>query len=387
MVLAFEVLCTRRWKGLIRRGAVTLVLLVVANAALIGGILGADLILRSYSPNADKITSVKVLDFEGYESGYGGSEYYTEKTASIKLTDPAIKKMVSTQLHHTLDLLSISENKYYEESNNAASMVVSIQSGGISHVRRIIVYKDDVELLANKLAENQAYRDVYMHIPTNYTHILSNEMRVNNDADVQQFMEVFQNEINEIGFEKWFDLLNNKTLPEDFNEKYGISASPSMLTSMHIFIPNNTDWSEINVPLYPHVMPKTCAAYLEMHAKKQGRRGELLDILTGDLNSCDGVDITMTNATIEGSEDIDKSGNTYYYWEREDLLKNGDSMHVFAESLRAGVHSPIDPTKPLCFISVAVRVGTENDGYRYEGYEGFFALPENFELPTRGQRE
>ncbi len=378
-MVVFEILCTRRWKGLIRRCALTVLLLVIANAALVSGLFGADTLLRTYSPDVDEIASIRVVEFKNYDDGYSDDNYFTEQSASVNLTDPAILKMVSRQLHHTLDVLDISENKYYEESYQASSLVVSIKSGGISHLRRIIVYDDDVELLAEKLAENKQYQDIYMNLPTNYSHIRATGLYLTTDNGAKQLLDTLQAEVKEIGFEKWYALLNGGSLDAQFAEKYNDVTYESPLTSLSVYVPNVSGWVSYSVPLYPEILPKTAAAYLELHKKNAADQQEqILDMLINHIDDCDYMDVTVHNTT------VDSTNSPSFWWDIDTMKKNREAIVDFVEALKRVVDEPIDPTQPLCYISISCRVHIEQEYtnyYEYTCFEGYFAIPEDTVIP------
>lgn len=380
-VVVFEILCTRRFKGLIRRLFFTTILLIVANLALIGGTLGAQALLKNYSPEPEEITSVRVLEFGDYDSGYGGKPYFSEKTKHIALSDPEILRMVSRQLHHTLDVLDISKNKYFEESYQSSSVVVSIKSGGVSRLRRLIIHEEDVELLADKLAENKGYQDVYMNLPANYSHIRSNAVFLDAKEGGDRLFSVLQAEVREIGFEKWYALLNSGTMEELWNEEYGDTAGYSPITTLYINIPAATGWSEISVPLNQSVLPKTAAAYLALHGESVGstQRIDLLDVLASHADDCDYVE-GYTYNTLTGDTDSEM-----FWWDGDTMVKNQDTLTAFADSLKTAVHDPIDPNQPLIFLTVSTRLKMNDENGDYWSYvqmSGYFAIPEGTVLPV-----
>lgn len=380
-MVVFEILCTRRFKGLIRRSLVTVALLVVANAALVGGVIGTEHLLKSFSPDAAEIDSVRVVEFDAYfDSGYGDEDYFSAKSAKIDLNDPAILKLVSTQLHTTLDLLEASEDRYYEEIYANSSVVVSIKSNGMARLRRIILYEEDLQLLAEKLSENKTYQDLYMNLPADFNLIRANRLFLTDiDSNAKLLFNTLQAEVNEMGFAEWYALLNGGSYDEQYAEKYG--HDNSVIANLNFLIANGSGWSEIAVPLYPQVLPKTTALYLKL-CNEMGStdRAKALSFLANDPASCEYGEMFLYNGV------VDEDGNTILWLDSEEIANNLETVSAFAASLQTVMNEPIDATKPFCLLTVSIKehVVEENglDHYSYHAYEGYFAVPEGTVFPS-----
>lgn len=377
-VVVFEILCTRRIRGLLRRSFSTVIALIIANLVLAGGVFAVGLGLRSYTPTADDITAVRVLEFGNYSGWYGSHNYFDEKTAEIDINDPAVRQMIAKQLNYTVDTFKVSKHHYYEQASSATSMVVSIKSGGIRHQRRIIVFENDLQLLSDALSHNKDYQNVYMNLPTQYSYIRSDQLSVNRNQGAEEIIDVLQEEIREIGFAKWYALINSVT-ENDYSEgKYPEFTGNKQLTMLYIIVPENAVWKEIAVPLDAGVLPKTTTAYIQLANRVNGAsRDKLLETLINHPEECESFEYTCYNTV------VDANGNTTQWFDEAQILKSKDDIVAFAKQLEAFADAPIDPTEALCYVSVSRRLRTsdEYNYYEYTHYSGYFAVPVGADFP------
>lgn len=382
-MVVFEIICTRRLRGLLRRCLASVGMLIVANALLTGGIVGVGFALRSYSPDADDITAVRVLEVGHYNGWYGSNKYFDEKTSDIDISDFAVRQMVADRLDYTLEALDKSHWYFYQEMNESSSVVVSVKSGGIYHQRRIMLHENDLQLLGDALAKNKDYQDIYMNLPAQYSHIRSNELSVNRNQEAGRIIDVLQAEIREIGFAKWYAHINGVTDDTLYGiGKYPEASSSSLLTTLFIIVPENAVWQEIAVPLDAAVLPKTTAAYIQLANEFNGlSRKKALEVLIENPEDCDVFEYTCYNTV------TDASGNTSQWFDEAQVLKSKEEIADFAKQLEAFVDAPIDPTAPLCHVSVSYRMRTsdEYNYYEYVNYSGYYTVPEAvvFPLPSK----
>ncbi len=383
-MLAFELLCTRRFKGLFRRGGVTLLLMIAANAALLGGIVGVTKSMQEYAPHAQDISSVRVIEFDK-DSYYGYSDYFTEKTADIALTDDSVRQMVSQQLRHTLDVLETSRALYYEERYNSSSLVVAIRSGGREHLRRIIVYSEDVELLSAALSRNADYREVYMNLPKNYRYLSANVgygFRMDAGQATQTFYNVLQDEVRSIGFEKWYAHLNGR-----YAKSYDDTDTETVVfpfPKLQVVLPTASDWVGFTVDLDADVLPRTTDAFLAMYNNENAeQRTELLNTLVTDPTTLDYLYGYSVNYT-------DANGAFDWHWDAKPLTQNADDFRTWAGQLQPVSKDAIDPKGAYLFLNGEKRVRkTDGDNYdagdnyfyEYEPLSGYYAIPAEMTVP------
>lgn len=371
--LAFELFSTRRVQGFLRKAVTTLLWLAVANGVLFGILVGARALLVSYSPAAADITSVRILSAndDSYVYGDGIRDYFLQKSSDVQLEDSQIAAMVSKRLKESVTLAQHSEREYYNACQKNSTLLVSIKSHGISHVRRIVIYDEDMALLSDRLAQNNSYQEVYMNLPDTISSV-SDSLTVSFNLDKQQqeqLYTVLQNEVKSIGFEKWYALLNARM--DSGNEE-------QPLTVLQFFVPGYSEWSEFYVPLYPSMLPKTTNTYLQLYNEHCAVDYEkrLSDVIS-DPTSYDAIEVHLYN--------IDTDSETVCYWDGNEIYKNSDVLRAWLEQLSTS-KSP-DSSKPLCYLQFEKLIPYENDTYGayydYAYYDGFFVLSDTAtELPT-----
>lgn len=250
--LIFEVFCARKLHGLIRKGASTLLWLVVANVVLLGGMYGLGSTLYLYTPDAADIESVRIVSGIGESYSYHSSskEYFSSQVAKLKLDDPTIKEIVSKQLKHTVGLLEVSQRHYYQKGENARSLTVAIDSGLFTRYRRIYVYTEDVEQLSERLYEQPEYRKVYTSLPESVASMdmqsdKSMWMHFKNNEELNGLYDVLKEEFDALDFETKFRLTSN------------LYERDTPLTNLYMRLSRSSGWQYFNLPIYQTLMPKT----------------------------------------------------------------------------------------------------------------------------------
>lgn len=367
--LVFELLYTRRFRGLLRRGATTVLLLAVANGALIGIIAGANALLVSYSPEPEDITSIRIVEQESNVMYGHSSDYFDQKTADIQLDDPEVLSMVSERLSQSLKLAEQSEALYYNECGNNASMVVAIKSGGVSHLRRIVLYEDDIQLLSDQLAKNREFQAAYMALPDNYASIqdITGTGFFLDSKRGAALYAALQKEVNTIGFEGWYALLNSGRIA---------TGTEPPIAELCIDVPVDSSWTSFRVPLYPSKLPQTCQVYIELYNEQEATNR---DTLLADLADKPSAYISMECHLyrVNGVDTIVR------YWQEADILADSEAIKAWAAQL--SVEAPIGTETPLCYLRCGKRVtyqGTDRVYYDTEVYDGYFALPTGVSFPA-----
>lgn len=370
--LVFELLSTRRLQGFFRKSLVTILWLIVANVALFGTLTGIRALLVSYSPTAADVSSVRIVSTGDSDTFWSDEnhDYFLQKTSGVQLDDPQIIDMVTSRLESSLALANRSERDFYSACDKNSVLVVSIKSGGISHVRRIVIYDEDIALLSDRLAQNDSYQEVYMNLPDTMSSI-SDSLTANMNFDKQErtkLYTVLQEEINSIGFEAWYKLLNT-------GADYEKEEQP--ITYLHFYVPGYSSWSSFDVPLYPSVLPKTLNAYLQLYNEHCAvdYDNRLADVIR-DPDAYTSIEIYLYNTNAENE--------TAYYLDSDTIAKNAEGLCAWLEQLSTDKN--LDGAKPLCYLRLE-KLNEYHDEYGgtyydYAYYEGFFALPgDTTELP------
>lgn len=354
--LTFEVLCTRKFRGLLRKGITTILLLVAANLVFFFGMLGAGRSLYAYTPDAEEIDSVSFTTGmeDSYLSYYDGRRlnYFTAQTGKIKLDDPEILKIVSRQLEYSVDLLEISRNRFNKESSEAQTVTVAIRDGLFTRHRHVLMYSQDINALSKRLQEVPDYRKVYETLPERISSVDFESMNkymyvsAHKEEDVTAFYEVFKREFLALDFETRYTLLQSG----DYDEE-------SVLT-VNIRLVENGQWYYINVPLYLDTMPETIEWYVNYSNQDQNAKAGL-DILSADFDEIEELSVTLYDK--ENDRIVE---NTWYFPKLTDE-QVGLFKTWITELAASDATTAVDTDKPFYYVAGYVRRTDEYDSTYY----------------------
>ncbi len=356
-MVVFEILCTRRFKGLLRRSAISVVLLVAANAALLFGAQGTVWALSSYRPAAEDISSIRIsssYDINAYSSD---NDYFAERAAQIKITDPKVLSMISTRLQHTLDLWETSPDRYYQTKYESTSLTVYFGDGLFEKKRTVILYDEDVDLLSTALSDNAAYRDIYMQLPTNYSHITMDGTKPESKDAATRLVTTLQQEINRLGFEQWYEIING-------------SVDDAGFAFLGIYVPAADGWSTISVPLYPSLLTETSRVYLDVFREENAKSYTQIPAL---LAAVDDENVLIYDMCISSRSSADSE----VWLGQDDVERYREEFAAIMSTVDPD--APIDPTQQFYLIQLYCEIETETDeswDIAYNQYQAFFALDE-----------
>lgn len=226
---AYELITTRKWKNLLRAmpGLGIVAALNVAILCLLGGLRAYNL---SFTPSADEIKSISLVssnddDDSLYFYGISFYDYIKNRTESIELDTPESKEIVASSLSDCVEILKeYGCNRYsygISHSGYETPVTVKITTNRGSRYRTIHVTNQDFRLIANQMAEDSQYADLFMKLPKMRFELGSNknlyvqdfngdEFYPEDSRDGQKLLDTLQEEITEMGFSKWFDLVRSQ---------------------------------------------------------------------------------------------------------------------------------------------------------------------------------
>ena len=204
-VLAFfvyELITTRKVKNLLRI-IPSLGILVLINVAIVAGTLGICQYNLHITPAAEQIKSISVI------SPNGG--YLEAKTEQVALTDSKIKQSVAKALKDTVALIDKEGVRQYYMVDRRPVMV-KIVTDNQTLYRSVLMNEAAVANLEQCLQNTEAYKAVYMDLPKpaggglkNTSYNLITDVSV---LDGAALYDTLQQEVNELGFERWSDYFN-----------------------------------------------------------------------------------------------------------------------------------------------------------------------------------
>ncbi len=367
LMLAYEVITTRRFKGIMKCAATSIVALVVFSGVYMGGMYGLYHVTASYSPKADEIQSVSVLASTRF---YGNADYFESKISEIELTDDTAKAIVAKQLKYSLDLLDTSRDRFYQ--SELPQISVGIKSGGTTHLRNILMSEEDQTAMYGAVYDTEAFRKVYMDLPESVAqvHVSHNgySKRINND----ELYQILRAEVAEVGFEKWYALMSS--FSEDDFYKVNPSAG-SVLGYLECSLYEGTTWYNMIVPMDIKVLPKTTQAFLSSDVESAADSAKLLQLLR------EGTQLDKDDSLWIGCYNF--PGDTPYSNVQlyEDIPEYLSDIQSFANSLTA--NTVPDVTKPFYCISLddCVEVHSEDGKDYWHEYESYVCYYPGDELP------
>lgn len=372
-MFVFEYLCTRQFKGLLRRGLFTVLWMVIGNVVFIGSIFGLYTAVSSYSPHAEDIQSVKIVQLNT-DNGGSTPEYFSVQTAKIELTDPSVRSLIAKRLRYSLDLLDISQEKFYTEVQDAEFITVAIKDGLFTHRRRIPLFDGDTEIISKAVESVPEFKTVFMDLPETLPTVSFGNYRKNIVLDretTELLYKTLQQEITTAGFESWYGLVTGQ---EYIFQKDNMLA-PSVLCQLYLTYPVGMEWQRISIPLRSDVLPKTCDMYLQLYNEATLFNDTLLtpvqildQALALPLSS-------IKHLEIEGHQFT----NTYSFnwWVNQLDDESEQELTSFLESLRPLADKSVDSTKSLYQITISMQYEDSEYGSYYVDYSAYYQAPES----------
>lgn len=358
LMLAFQVISTRTFKGIGRYAATGTLSLLIFCGVYFGGLCAMYHTTLSYSPKAEDITSVRFVE----DTEYGTPNYFESKVSAIEFTDKVTHKIVAEQLQYSKDLIEISLDRYHTSELPCVS--VAIKSGGISHYRTIRIRAEQLSQIYNTVYDTEAFRKVYTDLPKSIAGMSTNENGIIENPDT--LYQVFLQEVSEIGFEKWYAL--QSTVLSNI-EIGGDSSADSVITLLDCRLYEGMQWYSFSIPLDVTVLPKTAQAYLEQQTYARENSEALLAVLraANTFDEQDSLNITFFN--FEGAAAY---GSVYINRNVEEYTSDIQSL---ANSLKSNQIPTV--TKPFYRIRFenVIKTGEENGKdfwYEYESYMSYY---------------
>ncbi len=371
----FDVLSTRRVKGLFRRNVVSVLLLMLVNAGVFGITFGAYRAVAAYTPRADEITSVRLLWSDESVSYNGTQDYFESKIAQVKLTSPEVRKLVATRLQYSVDLLSISRARYLQAQRDMVAVPVAITRGLSTHERWILVTEEEQNVFSDALSQVNGFKEIYTELPASVSlqtvHFSGQTLSIDNKENVAKLYQTLRDEVKTIAFENWYALLRGDDNVMESNGKYETYSSPRLATFYGRLYEGN-EWYSINVPLIPSVLPKTCTEYLKFYVAEQ-REQHPYDyqepaVILKDLSSYGDIQ----RLYIQYFNMDNEYGNVYTELDESKVFENAEAINEWAAALPS--NTVIDASKAFCYVNVVLereiyegeeswKKHTQNDGY------------------------
>lgn len=267
---------------------------ILTNAILIVFIVISNLILSSYSPTKDEISSTSVVvSDDRYYYYYDG--YVDLRSENIEITDETVRDIVAKALERGADVDTV-------YLYNQITMKINTKSG--TAYRNLYLTDDEYAEINIARSLDDDYEKLWMDISTGAESVsvsCDDGITISGDA-ANSILSTMQSEINEVGFANWYS--------------YYMYEQPVTYISYTVYRNGKTLYVDIPVP---QSLTETVEKFKEEYAKaKNEAHNHLKDTLYGALTDSDGVEIYL------------------YYWAEKDYYtidavisdSNADSQKI-----------------------------------------------------------
>lgn len=287
---SYEILSTLKWRNIVRAlpalGAV-----VVLNLAVFGIITCATTVARNYRPEAEDVSSVRIMNLTGTGNDAG---LVTNAISKVEITDKETVKTVTDALKFNLDFYndrkalpySYAEfkNSRYKEENTYIQVTVALKYGCITRYRFLCITPDELDTIAKRLAENDEYREAAMTLPKAvYGSVSIGSLSSTGNIPQKELMrviDVFQDEIRENGFETWMRQLmfegsfyDSRSICDRMFIRYGYGTSDNMM----------------QLPISANLYPKTFKAVCDLTWDTFSELDDVTNVMDKALGGADEV--------------------------------------------------------------------------------------------------
>ncbi len=329
----YELITTRKVKNLIR-AVPSLGILLIMNVAFVGSLAGIREVILSQTPNAEEVQSIV------FRSVSSASGYLEARATNISVEDKNTIYQVTNRLKE--EVWTLRENSRYASryplySDLTREVELHTDSGVI---RRVLTFSlSENEQIVNKLQQEEAYRKAYMELPPSSGGEISVSIRGLAESQASALYEQLRQEVNEIGFDQWHDIVQNSFTYDSFllNREDGILHFSNLYISGQV----KGEWHTTAITLSTK-LPRTLEAYLK-YTNEANRKAVLKGIWEKDAA------IYFKKSGLSVSETSD-------YYISQFSGADETALRAFLEGLlrqsEADPEQPVDPSKPLYVIAV-----------------------------------
>lgn len=245
----YELITTRKLKKL-ARAIPGLLVVALLNVALIGAGAITKNVALSWSPDADEIKGVEIVENDSrYYGNYDYLEYKKLVYGDYMMTDPEIKELVAKALSGNINCLKSGDKlwrKYY------ASETLKIYSAGGAKYRELWMTQEDSDKLNRMLFDNDDFRDDFTKLPEYSSLYFTSDFAhsiLHDDNGGKELYECFKKELAKVSYDELYDHLREA------------SYSDIMLEVTTLYKNKNLGFS---IPVYGDLFPETYDRYLEL---------------------------------------------------------------------------------------------------------------------------
>lgn len=163
----------------------------------------------SYEPDDSKLSYVSIETLDNYVSS--DNEYFKAISSKVKFTDDEILKFVSEKfVSYKEKCISNGVHNYTRTGRGAVtSYKIGFRQNGVTHYRKVTLTDSDAQKLAGLLKKDENLVKLYMDLPDSGKVTITGLSGNLEDADTKEIYKTITSEVKEIGFEKWYQIVNS----------------------------------------------------------------------------------------------------------------------------------------------------------------------------------
>ncbi len=334
----YELFTTRKWRNLLR-AVPALGILLLMNAAFTGGIVAAYYSTLDIRPQAGDMEAVRFIN-------RSDNDYFSIKTSTVKIRDPAMQEIVAQRLNYTLELAKDSPQAYYDAQNDLSmtAQQVAVYLPGRTLYRNLLFSSRDLNDIAGILGENPTYREAYQSLPE-HPSVSVYGLNAQQAADVYAVM---RREIAGLDFAVWYRYLQSGGEPSYYRDQaYRHTGVNALLNGASVRFSGSVGARSYStsIPLDP-LLPETCALYMR-YANENA--GPVLETLQG-MDWTGAEELRIQGYRFAGLPDRSKYFSRTYTGDALLLLQ--DELRAWADSLENMAGQPPSLDRPLYAVSL-----------------------------------
>jgi len=244
---AYELITTKKWNNLIK-SLPTLLVVVLLNVLLIGGLELAYRAEMSFCPDPDEVSYVRFLS---ETSSYDMYSYGMNRTAEIEFKDSEMIGIVSGALERNLEYLNSTGSDHiprlHKKPDGSYVMhenrIVKIKAGLSEKVRYISFTEDEIKRIEEIMDSNEDCRKAWLVLPEAAKGSVTIDLGTKEAGpNVRgEILEVLREEVSTLDLKVWKEYLADAS--DEFAEIQYISGD-----------------EHLSIYISPSVLPKTTAA-------------------------------------------------------------------------------------------------------------------------------
>ena len=297
----FELITTKRPKNMLKTLPMFLIPVAISIAFMFS-VAGVGAAIESVKPETDDIEGVAL----GEDYYYNGFEQLIVKDTFV--ADRELAEIVSRQLRYT------TSSSATHRGNVTLTLRIKLDNGR-EIARDLLMSSDDRNLVLSLIETSEEMGDLFLSLPSK--EIINNVsvpgLYSSEKADIQELWNLFCEEYATLSNEKKAMVKSLNSFDADIKDEIFESA----LTGIYVNGQYKLEYFSSYYHVYPSIMPRTAAKYIELRDRAEYKNGALadleelmdkIDLLDGSSGDADYKYCSMNIDSIHGG----KNGSLFF---------------------------------------------------------------------------